>query len=587
MPDQKNLILAIALSIAIVLGFEFLYNQPRHERERALQAERAARDTPAQVQQPGTTPGTAPATGTPSVPGTAMPGLATVRSRAEVIAGQPRVTIETPRLQGSIALRGGRLDDLLLTAYRETVAPNSPPITLLSPVGTAHPYFAQYGWVPGAGSTAAVPNDETEWTADNTTLTPAQPVTLRWDNGQGLRFERRIAIDENYMFTITDRVANTGSAPATLASYGLVQRIGTPHTEGFFILHEGPIGVFSGTLHEYGYGDLATRIEQRTANGWLGFTDKYWLVALVPNQSGEKTARLFSTNGTVPRYQTDILAPVETVAPGATIEVTNRLFAGAKEVHTLDRYAEELQIPLFDRAIDFGWFYFLTRPIFLVLDFFGRTLGNFGLGILLLTVIIKAIFFPLANKSYRAMSRMKLLQPEMEKLREKYGDDRQKMSQAMMELYKKSGANPLAGCLPIVVQIPVFFALYKVLFITIEMRHAPFYGWIRDLSAPDPTTVFNLFGLLPFTPPAFLPLLGVWPILMGATMFLQQKLNPQPADPIQARIFLFMPLIFTFLLANFAAGLVIYWAWNNLLSIAQQWVIMRQAQKAAAHPAKT
>jgi YidC/Oxa1 family membrane protein insertase len=576
MPDQKNLILAIALSIAIVLGFEFFYNQPRLERERALQAERAARDTPAQVQQPGAppAPGTAPATGTPAVPGTAMPAGAAVRSRAEVIAGRPRVTIATPRLQGSIALRGGRLDDLLLTAYRETVDPNSPPITLLSPVGTANPYFAQYGWA--AVGNVAVPTDTTEWTADRTTLTPAQPVTLSWDNGQGLRFERRIAIDEHYMFTITDRVTNSGGAPVQLASYGLVQRIGTPRTEGFFILHEGPIGVFNNTLHEYSYSDLSTAVQQRSAGGWLGFTDKYWLVALVPNQSGEKTARLQHTNSGGDRYQTDVTAAAETVAPGATLEVTNRLFAGAKEVHTLDRYAEQLQIPLFDRAIDFGWFYFLTRPIFLILDFFGRTLGNFGLGILLLTVIIKAIFFPLANKSYRAMAKMKALQPEMEKLREKYGDDRQKMSQAMMELYKKSGANPLAGCLPIVVQIPVFFALYKVLFITIEMRHAPFFGWIRDLSAPDPTTIFNLFGLLPFTPPAFLPLLGIWPLIMGATMFLQQKLNPQPADPVQARIFLFMPLIFTFLLANFAAGLVIYWAWNNLLSIAQQWVIMKR-----------
>ncbi len=308
----------------------------------------------------------------------------------------------------------------------------------------------------------------------------------------------------------------------------------------------------------------------------------------MPNQAGEKTERLMHIPGATERYQIDVTAGAESVAPGATVEVTNRLFAGAKEVHLLDRYASELNIPLFDRAIDFGWFYFLTRPIFLILEFFNRILGNFGLAIMLLTVIIKGIFFPLANKSYRAMSKMKLLQPEMEKLREKYGDDRQKLAAAMMELYKKSGANPLAGCLPIVVQIPVFFALYKVLFITIEMRHAPFFGWIQDLSAPDPTSIFNLFGLLPFAAPAFLPHLGLWPVIMGGTMFLQQQLNPQPADPIQARIFLFMPLIFTFMLGSFASGLVIYWAWNNLLSIAQQWVIMRQAaQQAHAHPAKS
>ena len=576
--NQRNLIIAIALSVLIVLLFEVFFNAPRRaDQERMAQADRAARQATTET-TPGAQPGTA-----------AAPVLAGPRSRAEVTGEQRRVRIETARLQGSILLRGGRLDDLLLRQYRETVEPNSPLITLLAPSGTAHPYFAEFGWA-AAGNNVAVPGPETDWTADRDTLTAGQAVTLSWDNGQGLRFERQIALDADFMFTVTDRVTNSGSAAVSLAAYGIVQRVGTPVTEGFYILHEGPIGVLGGSLKEHGYSDLKrpTPIEQRTTGGWLGITDKYWLVTLILPREREMTTRFRHVmRGTTDVYQTDATGPTETVAPGAMVESTMRLFAGAKEVHLLDRYAEELTIPLFDRAIDFGWFYWLTRPIFLILDFFNRVLGNFGLGILLLTVIIKGLFFPLANKSYRAMSKLKLLQPEMEKLRERYGEDRQKLSQEMMQLYKRSGANPAAGCLPVIVQIPVFFALYKVLFITIEMRHAPFFGWIRDLSAPDPTSVFNLFGLLPFAVPAFLPPLGVWPILMGATMFLQQKLNPQPADPIQARIFLFMPLIFTFLLGSFAAGLVIYWAWNNLLSIAQQWVIMRQAQaQAQAQAAK-
>jgi YidC/Oxa1 family membrane protein insertase len=573
--NQRNLILAIALSVLIVLLFEVFFNAPRRaEQERLAQAERAARQETTQTAQPGTA---------------ATPVQTGPRSRAEVTGEQRRVRIESARLQGSILLRGARLDDLLLRQYRETVEPNSPLITLLSPAGTASPYFAEFGWVAAGGAAVTLPGPDTEWSADRDTLVPGQPVTLSWDNGQGLRFERRIELDANYLFTITDRAINSGGAAVSLGAYGLVQRVGTPPTEGFFILHEGPIGVLGGRLNEHGYGDLKRPqpIEMRTTGGWLGFTDKYWLVTLIlPRERDVSTRFLHQFRGSTDVYQTDMTGPVEALAPGAALESTIRLFAGAKEVQLLDRYAEELNIPLFDRAIDFGWFYWLTRPIFLVLEFFNRILGNFGLGILLLTVIIKGLFFPLANKSYRAMSKLKLLQPEMEKLRERYGEDRQKLSQEMMQLYKRSGANPAAGCLPVIVQIPVFFALYKVLFITIEMRHAPFFGWIRDLSAPDPTSLFNLFGLLPFAVPSFLPPLGIWPVIMGATMFLQQKLNPQPADPIQARIFLFMPLIFTFLLGSFAAGLVIYWAWNNLLSIAQQWVIMRQAQaQAQAKPA--
>jgi YidC/Oxa1 family membrane protein insertase len=587
--ENKNLILAIVLSIAIVLGFELLYNKPRLDRERAQQAERAARDTPAQV-VPGSPAPAAPGTQTraPTAPATSAPA---VQDRATLTAQQPRVRIESPTLQGSLLLRGGRIDDIKLTKYRETVNPGSPPITLLTPQSLPHSYFAEFGWVPAVAG-VAVPDDTAVWTADRTTLSPGNPVTLSWDNGQGLRFERRIAIDDGYLFTVTQRVVNSGAEPVQLFPYGLIARSGTPKTEGFYILHEGPIAVMEGTLREPNYSDVKDKrsIEYRTTGGWIGITDKYWLVSLVPDQKSEIKARFnHSTVAGDDRYQADILGPAQTVAPGAAVETTEQLFAGAKELNLLTRYQADLGLPLFDRAIDFGYLWFLTEPIFMALNWFYRLLGNYGLAILLLTVLVKLVFFPLANKSYTAMSKMKLLQPEMEKLRERYGDDRQKLSQEMMALYKRAGANPLAGCLPIVIQIPVFFALYKVLFISIEMRHAPFYGWIRDLSAPDPTSIFNLFGLLPWGPPEVYLLgatIGAWPIIMGVTMFLQQKMNPQPPDPIQARIFLAMPFIFTVILAPFAAGLVIYWAWNNILSVLQQWVIMRRMQQHAPKPAK-
>ncbi|MGH6885010.1 MAG: membrane protein insertase YidC, partial [Geminicoccales bacterium] len=440
-----------------------------------------------------------------------------------------------------------------------------------------NPYFAEFGWVASDDATA-VPARETVWQADREELRPDQPVTLAWDNGQGLRFTRTFALDEAYMFTVTQGVENTGDEPVTLYPYGLISRWGTPPTLGFFILHEGPIGVLGGTLEEIDYDDLQEdgRIELASQGGWLGFTDKYWLTALIPDQetqlSGSFRHNLVDTQD---RYQADYLRPAITVAPGESVEVVDRLFAGAKEVGLLDAYRSEYAIPLFDRAVDFGWFYFLTKPIFHILHFFYQLLGNYGLAILLLTLLVKLLFYPLANKSYRAMSTMKKLQPKMMELRETYADDKMAMNQALMKLYKDEKVNPMSGCLPIVVQIPVFFALYKVLFVSIEMRHAPFFGWIRDLSAPDPTSIFNLFGLIPFDPPTFL-MIGIWPLLMGATMLLQTKLNPQPADPMQAKIMMFLPVMFIFLFATFPAGLVIYWTWNNVLSIGQQWTIMKR-----------
>ncbi|MBV8535689.1 MAG: membrane protein insertase YidC, partial [Alphaproteobacteria bacterium] len=517
--DQRNLIIAIVLSIGIVLGFEFFYNLPRLEKQKALEAERGAQQ---QTQTETTAPSKAPVApsattapgATPAVPDAAANGPAPAQRASQ----QPRVKIETPSVSGSIDLIGARLDDIKLAgtdpkrAYRETTDPNSPPITLLAPQDSPDPYFAEFGWLGGGGS-VKLPDENTQWTPDQQTLTPDQPVTLSWENGEGLRFERGYAIDQDYMITVTQRVVNHGSAEVKVLPYSLISRTNTPTVSGYYILHEGPLGVFNGTLSEYKYTDLkkTPNDEKKSTGGWIGITDKYWLAALIPDQKQAVTARfLYVPVKGVDRYQVDYLEPEQTIAPGASAEVTNRLFAGAKVVRLIDRYTASLGIDRFDLAIDWGWFRFLTRPIFLALDYFNTLLGNFGLAILLLTVLIKAAFFPLANKSYRAMSKMKLLQPEMEKLRAKYGEDKQALSREMMALYKKQGANPLAGCLPIAIQIPVFFSLYKDIFITIEMRHAPFYGWIKDLSAQDPTSVFNLFGLLPFATPAFLHI-GAWP----------------------------------------------------------------------------
>jgi YidC/Oxa1 family membrane protein insertase len=593
MNDQKNLILAIAISVVIMVGFQLFFEGPRRERELALQQQQAEQQQTAQPSTP-TVPAQPPATPTPgsgdaTLPqppaGTSGPSVsapATAPTVSAPTAAAPRIDVETPRMHGSISLLGGRIDQVTLSDYRVTVDPDSPPIILFSPAGTENPYFAQFGWLPQDRS-IPVPGPDTRWQSNDQKLTPDKPITLTWDNGQGLRFNRTYAVDANYMFTITQRVENTGRAPVALHPYALISRSGTPTTSGFYLLHEGPVGVFNSQLQEHGYKDLQEKpITGETTGGWLGITDKYWLAAVIPDQKTKVNARfLHSREGTTDKYQADWLGELVTVAPGASAENTSRLFSGAKEVKLLDAYTENVGIDRFDLAIDFGFFFWLTKPFFYVLAWFHGLLGNFGLAILIVTVIVKALFFPLANKSYKSMSAMKKLQPEMLKLRERYQDDKMKLNQEMMNLYKRSKVNPASGCLPIVVQIPVFFALYKVLFISIEMRHAPFYGWIKDLSAPDPTNLFNLFGIVNFDPTT-LPVighflhLGVWPIIMGITMWFQMRLNPTPPDPIQQKIFTFMPILFTFMLASFPAGLVIYWAWNNLLSIAQQLVIMKR-----------
>jgi YidC/Oxa1 family membrane protein insertase len=584
MNDNKNTILAIVLSALVLIAWQYYFAAPQEKaRQEQLQAQQQKQNVPAPG-QPSQQPSPA---GTPQVPGQpsapAHPGAV---DRTAALSGSPRLPIATGSLQGSIALKGGRIDDLALVKFRETVDPKSPPIVLLSPSGTADPFYAEFGWTGAAGANVKLPNSETVWKhAGSGALGVGQPVTLTYDNGEGLEFRRTVAVDDKYLFTIKDEVTNKSSSPVSLYPYALISRHGTPQTLGYYILHEGLIGVLGESgLQEYTYDSIAKKkvVNFDVVNGWLGITDKYWAAVLVPDTSAHLKAR-FSTGaiGNLPTYQTDYLLEAQTVAPGATASVNGRLFAGAKEVAVVNDYDKRLKLNRFDLLIDWGWFYFITKPLFIAIDYLYHLVGNFGLAILIITVLIKIAFFPLANKSYASMAKMKAVQPQMMAIRDRYADDKAKQQQELMELYRKEKINPLAGCLPIAIQIPVFFSLYKVLFVTIEMRHAPFFGWIRDLSAQDPTNIFNLFGLIPFDP-TVLPLLGpflhvgLWPLIMGVTMWIQMKLNPAPPDPTQAMIFNWMPLLFTFMLASFPAGLVIYWAWNNLISVLQQSVIMRK-----------
>ncbi|MCR9281736.1 MAG: membrane protein insertase YidC [Rhodobacteraceae bacterium] len=577
--ENRNTILAIVLSLIVLLGWQYFVAAPQLERQ---QAELQAQQEAAQKAATGTTNPDAPQPTGSQGANTAAPAAgqqAAFANRDTALAASQRVTIDTPSLEGSINLKGGRLDDIRLKDYHETVDKSSPTIVLFSPSGSPKPYYADYGWVGDPGSNIALPGPDTIWSIDGeTTLTPSTPVTLSWDNGAGLTFKRTFSVDDNYMFTVNQAVENTGADAVTLYPYGLIARKGMPETKGIYILHEGLLGVFGAEgLKEVDYDDLMEESSIRPAKvdqGWLGITDKYWAATLIPTP-GQEFQPGFSHSATTDVFQADYLGNGVTIAGGSTGESSSYLFAGAKETKVLDGYEEALGIERFELLIDWGWFYFLTKPMFFAIDWFFHLFGNFGVAILVVTVIVKLIFFPLANKSYVSMSKMKLVQPQMTEIREKYSDDRQKQQQALMELYKKEKINPLAGCLPILVQIPVFFALYKVLYVTIEMRHAPFFGWIQDLSAPDPTTIFNLFGLIPWDPPQML-MLGVWPLIMGITMFIQMKMNPAPPDPTQQMIFTWMPVIFTFMLASFPAGLVIYWAWNNTLSVTQQYVIMRR-----------
>ena len=579
-PENRNLIMAVALSMIVLLGWQIFVIQPEMEKEAAEQERIAA--------EMAQSAATANDSGQPSASATSgTPAIINNTAPAKAVDTAKRIVIDAPLVNGSFSVRGARLDDVILTSYNETLDENSENIHFLKKISSDTPFFAEFGW-SSSDSGQTMPSADSLWSADRDVLSPATPVTLTWDNGQGLQFTRRISINDDYLFVFEDSVTSSLPGDITLYPYGLVRRHGTPATTGMYILHEGPLGVFDETLSEEDYDDLrdagaaGIKMTPETAGGWVGITDKYWLAALLPTQAKNYNFGFQSLAGNTDRYQVDFIDPNGLLlAAGGAITSESRLFAGAKKVALLDYYAEQLNIPNFDLAIDFGWFYFLTKPFFYAINWLFGLFGNFGVAVLAFTVLVKLAFFPLANKSYRSMAKMRLLAPKLQTLRERFGDDRQKLNQEMMALYKTEQVNPAAGCLPVLLQIPVFFALYKVLFVTIEMRHAPFFGWITDLSAPDPTSIFNMFGLLPYSV-SFLPpflQLGIWPILMGISMFLQMRLNPAPPDPIQAKVFQFMPIFFTFLLATFPAGLVIYWTWNNLLAMAQQWYIMKRVAR--------
>jgi len=583
--QNKNLILATGLSSLVILVWFVLF--PPVE--------------PAIDPNPPAIASTDGAAALPPAMGTAISATGAAAAPAEA----PRLAIDTPNLQGSISMLGGRIDDLSLKTYRETLDSTSPIVKLLSPVGQPGAYYALYGWVPaGALEFEDVPDANTEWTlAEGETLAPGAPVTLRWDNGKGLIFTRQIAVDPHFMFTVTDGVENTTAAEVSLAPYGVIARHGTPtDLQNIFVVHEGVVGRVDGKLTEMKYKKVADLpvvdreaaqavVEQATTDGWIGFTDHYWMTTLIPEQ-GKPFTSVTKYVASSDIFQNETRQPVMSVAPGTSVTSTSRLFAGPKEWETIRSYQNEgftpgdtpdataTPIPGFIDSIDWGWFFFLTKPIFAVLHWLHGIIGNMGLAIIALTLVLKAIVFPLSYKSYVSMARMKELQPEMEALREKAGDDKQLMQKEMMRLYKEKKVNPAAGCLPILIQIPIFFSLYKVIFVTIELRHAPFFGWLKDLSAPDTSSLYNLFGLLPWGSPEAgsilaLIFIGVLPILLGLSMWLQQKLNPAPADPSQAMIFAWMPWVFMFMLGSFASGLVLYWITNNTITFTQQYLIMR------------
>lgn len=553
MTDQHRLFAALGLSLVILLGFHYFFEKPRMERQLKLQRLAAAnQSSPA-----------APASITiPQAP----------QDRGEVLAKTPRVPLLSQAVQGSINRTGARLDDLALRRYHKTLQDKTP-VVLLSPANTVGSYYVQHGWLATEG--VPVPTADTVWEASGEALTPETPVILRWDNSVGLIFENEYRLDADYRISVQQRVHNTGNGSVTLYPYSLTNRT-VPFVHSQQTVFEGPLGVFDETLKEI---DSAKLLETGTASfpgkgGWTGFSDHYWLVALLPDQQGDYTYT-FKANAALkptPSFQADVLGGAQQLSPGGMITVTSAVFAGAKEVEVLDALAKKEGLFLFDRTIDFGWFYFLTKPMFYLLHYLFNAVGNFGVAIMILTLIVRIVLGPLAHKSFVSMNKMKDMQPQVKALQERHKDDRAAMQKEIMDLYKKHQVNPVAGCLPIFLQIPVFFALYKVLLVSIEMRQAPFIGWIHDLAIPDPTTMFNLFGLIAWQPPQIL-MIGALPILVGVTMFLSQKLNPPPADPVQKTMFSVMPLLFTYITAHFPAGLAVYWAFNNILSMIQHLII--------------
>ncbi len=562
--DKKNLVIFALAAGLIFYGFHHFFEKPRLERM-------AAESKVTEQASPKTTAESAESA-------VKAPGLTAAIEPVPTII-EKKIKINSDKLEGTLSSKGFRLSNLTLKDYRETTDPNSPNIQLLKKNGDGNDFYAEFGWVAPAQNTKT-PDNSSSWSTKDGPLTSSDPVEMVWDNGEGVRFKRTIEVDDKYMFTIRQTVENNSGKTIEVKPYGLVSRH-NPETLGFMVLHEGPIGYMEDKLQEVKYEDLDKEGKKAflTKGGWLGITDKYWLAALIPDQKINVKASYKSIDSREGKiYQTDYIEPVTRIESGKNFTSTSRFFAGAKSLELLDDYENINNIPHFDLAIDFGWFYFITKPLFFAIKWLYDLLGNFGLAIIALTILIRLSFYPLASQSFKSMARMREIQPEMERMKKTYGDDKAKLQQATMEMYKKNKINPVSGCVPMLIQIPVFFALYKVLFVTIEMRQAPFFGWLKDLSAPDPTSLFNLFGLIPWDPPSMLQI-GVLPILMGVSMFFQQKLNPQPTDPIQAKVFAFLPLIFTYMLAHFPAGLVLYWICSNVFSMFQQMAVRKNSKK--------
>ena len=567
MNEQGKLLLAIFLSLLIILGFQYLFEAPKMKEA-------------AEKQKVSESDSFAPQNNLDNLENNKKEYM----NLDSALNEDKRILIQTEKLKGSISLKGIKFDHLILKDYKESLDQESNYISILKPPNTKGGYFSNFGWITSSNN-IDMPDDQTIWSSDSKILNANSTIKLEWENPQNVKFIQEISIDENYMFTIKQTVQNNSVNSINLNSVAKISRNETPKTLGFFILHEGPLGVVNDVLEELDYKELRKNVspkEYTSKGGWFGITDKYWLISIIPDQKSNVKARYqFYKKNNREKYQIDFMTNRIEVPSMQASTITNYLYAGAKEVKLLDNYEEKYEISRFDLAIDFGWFYFLTKPFFYLLIFFNNFFGNFGLSIIFVTLLIKLVFYPFANKSYISTQRMKDLQPEMMRIRETHKNDKMKMNQEVMALYKREKVNPAAGCLPLLIQIPVFFALYKVLFVSIEMRHAPFYLWVNDLSAADPTSILNLFGLLPYDPnflPKFLNI-GLWPILMGLTMWAQQELNPKPADPMQQKIFMFLPIFFTFILAPFPAGLVLYWTINNILSMAQQLMIRNRLRK--------
>lgn len=575
MKPNQNFLVAMLLSFAVIWGWQYFYVQPHNE------AYKKAHLAALQKQKDSVSPGSISKT-------TSFTNI----DRSTALANNTRLKIDTPELSGSINLAGSCFDDLSLKHYHRTVNNNSPEIALLSPNGTPNSYLAEFGFLAPNQTNIQTPQNSTLWqiASSNKVLTPQTPIVLKYQDESGLVFERTISIDNKFMFTIEDKITNNSTNIINLQPYARVARRDIPKdSKATYLLHEGLIGVFGDqNLKEKTYKDVKKLdynqqgkkeiIYDSAIGGFIGITDKYWAIAAIPNQNTSFIGRFAYFDNAAQHFQADMQEQLLTIPPHQTLTVSNKLFAGAKNVQTINAYQDHLKIKKFGLLIDWGMFSLITKPMFFLLDYLYKLTGNFGAAILLVTILLKAALFPLAHKSYESMAKMRLLQPKLVDIKKRYENDKVKLQQATIELYKKEKINPAAGCLPLFIQMPIFFALYKVLYITIEMRHAPFFGWVKDLAAPDPTSIFNLFGLLPYHVPAFL-MIGAWPIFMGITMFLQMRLNPVPTDPMQAKIFTWMPLIFTFTLASFPVGLVIYWAWNNILTILQQIIIMKKQNK--------